>query len=341
MDSLSDQSGETKNEMKLIYPSLLTLSLLMMLTFISCRGNTMSPTATLPPATTISGASSQPSLEHSTISPLPTATMLTEQAVSISADLTPTRLPTAIATMVTPSPTPAPPTNVSVTFTPLPTLAPEELERAVEELLASPMNCNVPCWWGAIPGVTSLDEIKHAISPYNFDIYESVVDEKLTILRLGIGYIEERNDFEVRIGYGFSNSILTTVSAYSPSVFEVLARYGQPDEVWLSTGITPAPIPVRLNLVYYQEGMAFGYVVDGFVENHMFNGCFTAEKGGRLRLITPNSATSYKDFPTIFWDDQHYLPLEEATSLTMEDFMQHFSDPTQPQCVETPAELWD
>ena len=48
-----------------------------------------------------------------------------------------------------------------------------------------------------------------------------------------------------------------------------------------------------------------------------------------------------RDFTPIFELDRRYLSLEEATSLTMDDFMQQFSDPTQPQCIETPIELWE
>ncbi len=117
------------------------------------------------------------------------------------------------------------------------------------------MNCDVPCWWGAIPGVTSLNEIKHAISPYNFDIYEYEEGGEVVHLRLGIGYIEERGDFEVKIAYNFSHSILVGVTAYSPSISEILAKYGQPDEVWLETMSTEREtLPFHLNLVYLQKG---------------------------------------------------------------------------------------
>lgn len=320
----------------------LSFGLMTILFLVACQAGGESRESSITTTPTATNIVMGQVLSESTLTVLPpTAVVAIKVETTSTSVVAPTASSPIAVETVMPLPTSLTPTEVAVTLTPLPTLAADELESAVGELIANPMNCDEPCWWGAIPGITSLDEIKHAVSPYNFDIYESVVDEQLTILRLGIGYIEERNDFEIRIGYGFSNSILTTVSAYSPSVFEVLARYGQPDEVWLATGITPLPIPVRLNLVYYQEGMAFGYVVDGVIENHMFKGCFTAEKAGRLRLIASNSATSYKDFPTIFEDDRRYLLLEEDTSLTMEDFMQRFSDPTQPQCIETPVELWE
>ena len=207
------------------------------------------------------------------------------------------------------------------------------------------MNCDVPCWWGAIPGTTSLNEVKYTVSPYNFDMFE-FVDGQLTILRLGVGYIEENNDFEIRIGYRFFNSILTTVLAYSPPIPELLAKYGPPNEIWFSAMNDPRQWPplVWFTIIYLEKGIGVGYVVDGAIQGSIVIGCVAnadTERLRRLRLVIPNSATSYKDFPGTFDEERFYLPLEEATGLTVADFMQRFSDPTQPQCIETPTDLWD
>lgn len=206
------------------------------------------------------------------------------------------------------------------------------------------MNCDdVPCWWGAIPGMTSVGEVKYAMSPYNFYTYEYAEDGELVHLLLGIGYVEERNDFAERVAYNFADSTLVGVTAYSPSISEFLSSFGQPDEVWLSTvsHVRDGFLAVRLNLVYFQKGMAVGYVVNGKLQDGVVVGCFANEESGRLRLSIPNSATSYRDFSPIFEKDRRYLLLEEATGLTMAGFMQQFGDPTQSQCIETPTELWD
>ena len=264
-----------------------------------------------------------------------TVVMVTATAVPPQTAV-PTKPPTA-----TPSPSATATASPMPTLTPLPTFAPDELETAVTDLLANPMNCDVPCWWGTVPNITRFNEIKHAISPYDFHISEYEENGEVVYLLLETGYVEEQGDYEIGIVYNFSDSILVGVTAYSPSISEVLAKYGQPGEVWLATGITPAPIPFRLNLVYLQEGMAFGYVIDGDAQSGMFKGCFADEEMGRLRLLAPNTATSYKDFTPIFELDRRYLPLEEATDLSMAKFMQQFSDPNQPQCLETPIKLWD
>ena len=275
--------------------------------------------------------------------------LITVTAVSPTT-ISPTQKPSATATTIpttTPTQTPAASATATTipTLTPLPTFAPDELETAVADLLANPMNCDVPCWWGAIPGKTTIDEIKHSLAPYNFDISEYEYEDNgkpISVLILGIGHDEESNDFNIRMGYGFTNSSLFDVLAYSSSVFEILAKYGQPDEIWLETmSFKREDLPTRLNLVYLQKGMAVGYVVDGDIQDENVIACFTDEETGRVRLLAPNTAISYKDFPTIFEKDRRYLPLEEATDLTIAEFMEQFSDPTKPQCLETPTELWD
>ncbi len=87
--------------------------------------------------------------------------------------------------------------------------------------------------------------------------------------------------------------------------------------------------------------MAVGYVVDGDIQDNEAIGCFTDDETGYLRLIARYTATSHEDFSPIFEEDRRYLPIEEATGLTREDFMQRFTGSTQPHCLETPAELWE
>lgn len=322
--------------MKLKYALLFGLGWIATLLVVSCQSETEPALATLPVELMTSTVVSQLSLELTTPSPLPTTTSVVN--VEKTSDLVPN--PTASATVALETATS---TIVVATLTPLPTLEGEELELAVAELLANPMNCDVPCWWGAIPGVTNISEIKHAVSPYNFDIYEYEEGGEVVHLRLGIGYVEEQGDFEVRIAYNFFHSILVGLTAYSPPISEILVKYNQPDEVWLSAMNDPREEhpKVWLNIVYLYKGMAASYVVDRYLQDNTAAGCFDGEETGRLRLVPPNSAVSHEDFSPLFSEDRRYLPLEEATDLTMADFMQRFTDPTQPQCIETPAELWE
>ncbi len=323
--------------MKLKYTFLFRFNLVVMLLFVSCQSEIESTTVVT--ATT---------LTNTVVPQLSLAPTMTTPITAIEVDPTSNHTPSSTSSTIIPqtaTPTAAAPTTVAATLTPLPTLAADELEMAIEDLLANPMNCDVPCWWGAIPGVTNMNEVKHAISPYNFDIFEYEVDGGI-FLRLGIGRVEERNDFEVKIVYSFSDSILTGVTAYTPSISETLAKHGQPDKVWVSAMNDPREQPplIWFVIVYFQEGIGIGYVVDGDSQDDIITGCVANEDTERLRslrLVIPGSATDYRDFPSIFTEERLYLPFEEATDLAIEDFMQLFSDPSQPQCIETPFDLWN
>jgi hypothetical protein len=329
------------NKMKMKFVLFLGFSLIVLSAFVSCQQKIGQTTATLPPTAMANATLSQSPLDLLTASPMSTTTVEVKETATPSSNLIISAAsPTIVPMTITPSSTLVFPTIVPVTLTPLPTLEGEALESSVAELLAKPMNCDVPCWWGAVPNETTVFEIQQLLALYQFEDYYRRDDDYNQIPDyIEVWFTEDKFDF--RVMYSFQNDILQTVfSEQSPPLYEMLKRYGKPDEVWLATGITPLPIPIRLNLVYYQEGMAFGYVADGTIQNNVITGCFASNKTGHLRLIPPNSATSYMVFPKIFFSDFLYLPLTEATDITMDDFMQHFSDPTQPQCIETPADLW-
>ncbi|MBK8434092.1 MAG: hypothetical protein IPL28_23640 [Chloroflexi bacterium] len=206
-------------------------------------------------------------------------------------------------------------------------------------MLVNPMNCDVPCWWGLV--VTQIDEIKHNLAPYNFEVYESQ-ENNVGYLGLGIGYIEERNDFAMRIAYNFSGTVLSGVTADAIPITNFLTRYGHPDEIWFTSEdvLREEFLLMRLNLVYLEEGIAAGYLLHGTLKNEVATTCLDWENDRKLRLIVPNSTTNYQDFSPIFERDRRYLPLAEATAITVEEFMEMFSNPDTEHCLQTPISLW-
>ncbi|MCB9419560.1 MAG: hypothetical protein H6667_07140 [Ardenticatenaceae bacterium] len=321
----------------------LSISIMATLTFVSCQREVRQTTATLPPTVTANTTLSQSPLDLLTASPMLTNTVeIKETTIPSSTLIDPTVLPTIVPMTIIPSSTPVSPTIVPVTLTPLPTLEGEALESSVAELLANPMNCTVPCWWGAIPNETTFFEILQFIELYQLDDYirylEQIPDDSF---ELGIRPGENTGQYGFRVMYGFNNNnVLTFLSSgYAPPISNVLKKYGQPYEVWLATGIERPPMPFRLNLVYLPESMAFGYVAGGNIQNDRIQGCFTDETGS-VFLKPLNSVTKHTGFYTLFEEDRLYLPLEKASNLSIDEFMETFSDPTQPHCIETPTELW-
>lgn len=303
---------------------LFSLGVLVMLSLVSCQvGEETAVANTQTPVTTPTALAAV-----STATLTPTATM----------EATP--LPTATATQ-----TPV------VTLTPLPTFAPDELETAVADLLANPMNCDVPCWWGAIPDETTFFEIHqflelHQLTDYMRYLSQEAPNDRFELL---MGYYNDENGdgrYDFRVSYGFQNDVLTSlVSGHAPLISDVIEKFGQPDEILISASndVRTWPPLIKIYLVYLQESMALGYVTVGDVQSDLVKACF-ADEMGFIHLKQPNSVTHrtlYEDFSMFYPEDNLYFPLEEATGLTMKDFMEDFSDPTQSQCIETPIGLWE
>lgn len=320
--------------MKQRYVLLFVIGLTIMLLFVSCQSETEQAISTSSIVTVTSTAVLQPSSEPPIATTVPPA-MTAEQVETTSTSI--------LAPPMTPSATLPAPIVAAETLTRLPTLTGEALEAAMAELLTNPMYCEVPCWWGAIPSETMVFEVQQFLALYQFTDYKHVENQVPDYIDVGIGFNENENHPDFRVEYYFENNLLKIVfSERSPLLHDILEKYGKPDEVWLETMSfeREEDLPVRLNLIYLQAGIAVGYVVDGNIQDGVVTGCFADDEVGLLQLNAPGSSTNYRDFGGVFEEDRRYLSLVEATGLTIEDFIQRFSDPTQPQCIETPAELW-
>lgn len=91
-----------------------------------------------------------------------TSSTSTPQIYTATPSRTPTKTPTITAT-VTIEPMP----------TPLPTLNSREASLAVQKLLLENGNCQLPCWWGIVPGKTSWENTRKFLSPFASSFFES------------------------------------------------------------------------------------------------------------------------------------------------------------------------
>ena len=72
--------------------------------------------------------------------------------------------PSETATL-THTPTNTPTLIPTLTWTPLPTLSAEAAHAKIKELLKTNGGCELPCWWGIIPGKTAWPEALHFLTP--------------------------------------------------------------------------------------------------------------------------------------------------------------------------------
>ena len=91
-----------------------------------------------------------------------------------------TLIPSATSVTSTPPPPPPPPTPLpSATHTPIPTLAVNAARTYVENMLATNGNCELPCWWGIVPGQSKWIDVTNQFTEIGFhrDILSSDEDE--------------------------------------------------------------------------------------------------------------------------------------------------------------------
>ena len=246
----------------------------------------------------------------------------------VSKSLPPTPMQTATQTL---SPTSIPLTATSIpsptqtaTLTPPATLEPKQAQETIQALLRESADCDAPCFWGITPGQTTLGE---AINIF-------------TRLGLQVKHTNTRDHKKFyEIGYGFDNSLsilslLTTQddivenlriyitpekqitgvprewSAYSPEA--LINRYGLPSKVAFALDWGPRS--------YFEMDMYFDEV-DLIVE-YMGHNIIPRQKG------SPQVCPLTAQFESVrlwigkdpYQPPREAVPLEKATSLTMEEF---------------------
>lgn len=257
---------------------------------------------------------------------VPTATTQ-ETITSTLEEATLTVTPTATLTLTAtpqPSPTAIPPTSTFVqspTQTPLPTLEPEQAEETIRTLLREPVDCSAPCFWGIVPGQTTLYEATHIFTYMGLPV-------QFTNERDNKKFYEFIYDFES----GLSISPLLTVQdglvknlriyltpeisqpgvprewlAFSPET--LIARYGEPSKVELD--LIPGPRTSDFVMIMYFD--AFDLIVQ--------YGGYGIIQGTRICPLKD----PYDEVRIWMGKDPENPPgplrrLEEVTSLTLAEF---------------------
>ncbi len=235
---------------------------------------------------------------------------------------------------------------------PIPTLSLTEKKAATEVLYLTNANCELPCWWGIVPGETDWQTAKHSLSTIATMITTGTQSEfdPVFVVEVDIPvpeYLDEtgnlRHQFVVRDG------IIVKIRLDGPwgttkidTVSEILHNYGSPTEIWLETwGYTFGNnyYPFSVALFYPELGILVRYsdedakLVDGYV-----TGCPQNDSGTLWLWVPEHELTFIESLGK--QQGQHYKPLEEVSEMDVEIFYQTYLDPDTETCIETPAELW-
>jgi hypothetical protein len=241
-----------------------------------------------------------------------------------------TTIPTQVETPVS-SPTLFPPTSTSTvtpsaTVTPTlpPTLGPEQAKETIRTLLQEPVDCEAPCFWGIMPGQTTLDEatnifvhlglsLKFTATLDGKDFYAANYNLHDGIEVSPVIAIQNNSVKSLDVGINDTSEVgdPRKWTAYSPET--LIQRYGSPSRVEFSLGRVDNP---SHTMILYFESVHMIILYIGRAEYFLNN-------KNTLKLCPLINKVDFIQF----WmgDDPQYpppvdVPLEKATSLTIEDF---------------------
>jgi len=280
--------------------------------------------------------------------------------------ITPSRPASTVTTA--PSRTPSPSNTatpvVTPTQIPVPTLPPEKAQAMVLDLLYNPP-CDLPCWWGMTPGITTWEEANRFLRKMGYVLMEGIFPEGNTFTEQILFQVpEEINEFRgsifVTLGIdgGIVKEIRTRpgkVPGYSMS--GILKANGPPDEIWIYR-YSEGPIEsFHLNyfLFYQKKGILVGMSAPNSpVTGTLVEGCINSDyvpiEGPSIFLWEADPHLSFVMVKMegiitrdpVFIPDEAYLLLEEieVNGMDEQDFYDIFVNPSTEFCIKTPRDKW-
>lgn len=289
----------------------------------------------------------------------PTAAILTPAVVTVTTSASQILLPSS-----TPSPTL---TTIPVTGIPLPTLSPRDEEAYWLNLITTNQDCELPCWWGIVPGTATPNDLLSFLVPLGVNDIGPAIPWKdgsryyhyalrvnqADILNLTATF-SEKNDVIQSIDVLADNFRIFPELADSfqrHSLSQVLGRHGTPSRVLL--GLQPPAEPnagftYDIWLFYEQSGILIDYFGVGVAPKGDSLDICPAHSSLleiRLYLQSPHSATSLEklteggaDFDALIAQGR-LRTLEEVTNLGLDDFRQILAN-DDGACFQSPTEIW-
>jgi hypothetical protein len=200
-----------------------------------------------------------------------------------------------------------------------------------------------------VPGETSWAEAQNVLATFASQIGRTGSPDR-ALYSVYIPVPEELYP-STRLIYEYSvhNGIIQMIQAMFPldhyeayTLPSILSTYGQPEEVWVRTFDRPRErtLPFYVALFYPQQGFMIRY------RDNAERACFHPEQHRPLLWSwSPERNRTFMETAAEAVDfgldeEKEYLPLEEATGMTVETIYQIFQSAQNDICLQTPAVLW-
>jgi hypothetical protein len=257
------------------------------------------------------------------------------------------------------SPIPSSTSTPGPTETP-PGLNPDELHTFVSRMLETNGDCELPCWWGIVPGETTWNDMENYFSGMGIDGGERGY--------LDLGYKDPETGHRIRllkVDMEQKDALVHFITVTRDYIdqprqadfsldwqryelSQVLSRHGAPSQVYLSLEIGspcvgPGVVPTYSMWVEYKDvGMAILYTgilihdLDDWLLCPVFgqtSDIFGPTRAIEIRLQAPDLDTPLVDLPPgdgefIFADT-----LQELANMSMEEFYELFSESSPQSCA--------
>ena len=270
-------------------------------------------------------------------------TMQPTQITSATISTIPTSVLTPKGTASLPSDTPSP----TMTWTPFYTMEPVQITETLQPLIKEPMNCALPCFWGIIPGKTSFDEAKTLFSRLGFTPIEGTFEgRKFYTISYNAG---TGHDSSVTLHPDKNNLVENIVVdpdipkpkegsprewiAFSPET--LIKQFGEPSRVEFAIptpeGKAGSPPNIGIIMIMY----FFNHDLIVYYSGHNMNPwqfCPLTAPFDSVRLWMGPNPPDTPSFETV--------PLERATSLTMEQFAQLMTGDPKKACFKFKKDMF-
>lgn len=259
--------------------------------------------------------------------------------------------PTKLPVTDTVFPTLTPTLTVAETFSPtatqtlLATLDPKSVKETAYPLLQDPMNCAAPCFWGITPGNTSMDKTRAFFGPLGF-IHREGTDPNSGRDFYSVAY-ESNIDRDSYVTFYTSTSLVENIVvtpeitkqiegsprdwiAFSPET--LIKKFGEPSRVEFALDRGPNFVIVMI-MYFYDIDLIALYSGYNMIPDrpHSPQLCPLTAPFDHVRLwMGPNPP----DPPLTGSPDplEKGIPLEKATSLTIDQFTQLMLGDSQQAC---------
>lgn len=280
---------------------------------------------------------------------VPEPSSVTHMASSPPPTLSPEISSSAVLTITTTKVNTAIEPDTVTTLTPIPTLSVEQLGNLLSELMDTNADCELPCFWGVRPGITTVQEAK--------DIFENQGVEwgENTII---LGYARGDGSFyypDVFVSFSIMNDIVEAIrvegtrdqydlafkftedwNQYNPAM--MLARFGMPTEIYLASPFfaeANVPNEYQLSFSYPSLGIVIDYsIVAEALGTGRSKLCFAIDHVQKifLNLNVPDDLNEQN----ISGPDmaENVKSWEEATGMSVEEFSDLLMDSENQKCVE-------